>query len=164
MAKVVGYVRISKEENGNQSLLTQETAIWDWCRALGHDLVAVYRDEGVSGGIAPSNRPGASEAIRHARRRGIGTLVVAKLDRVSRDLADILNLVDNVLGKQATLISISESFDAGTPNGRMFLQMLGSFSEFERNRIRQRTREALATRRRQGRKTGGDVPFGYCCR
>lgn len=161
MAKVVGYCRISKDEAGSISILTQENAIRDWCRAVGHELVAVYRDEGVSGGIAPMDRPSASQAIRHACKRGFGMLVVSKLDRVSRDLGDTLNLVDNILGRQAALISISESFDGSTPSGRMFLQLLGSFAEFERNKIRQRTCEALATKRRMGVKTGGYVPFGY---
>jgi site-specific DNA recombinase len=161
VGNVVGYIRISKEEAGSTSLATQEVAIRDWCQRQGHQLVALFKDEGVSGGVHPLERPGASEAIRKARSRTVEALVVTKLDRVSRDLAATLDLVDNVLGGKATLVSISESFDAGTPAGRMFLQLLGTFAEFERNKIRERTREALQTRRSQGRKTGGHVPFGY---
>lgn len=161
MANVVGYVRISKEEAGSMSLTAQEAAIRDWCSRNDHSLVGVYKDEGVSGGIRPADRPGAAEAIRKARSRTAEALVVTKLDRVSRDLAATLDLVDNVLRGKATLISISESFDAGTPSGRMFLQLLGTFAEFERNKIKERTREALQARRSQGRKTGGSIPFGY---
>jgi len=161
MATVVGYVRISKEEQNSKSLETQESAITDWCERMGHDLVAVFRDEGVSGSVAPMDRKGAAQAIRKARTRQVDIFAVAKLDRIARVLGDTLHLVDTVLGKRAVLVSISEQFDASTPAGRMFLQLLGTFAEFERNRIRERTREALATRRRMGRKTGGTVPFGY---
>lgn len=161
MASVVGYIRISKEEEGSTSLATQRGAIESWCKMMGHELVDVYGDEGVSGGIAPLERPGTQKAIQHARKKGIDILLVSKLDRISRDLGDTLNLVDNVLKGRATLVSISESFDASTPSGRMFLQLLGTFAEFERNKIRERTRDALATRRKQGRHTGGAAPFGY---
>lgn len=161
MALAVGYVRISKEEAGSTSLRTQESAIRLWCQANGHTLKAIFTDEGVSGGTAPLSRGGASEAIKASRARGVEMLVVSKLDRMSRDLRDVLDLVDNTLKGKATLVSVSESFDANTPAGRMFLQLLGTFAEFERNKIRERTKDALATRRAQGRKTGGAVPFGY---
>lgn len=162
VGNVVGYVRISKEEAGSRSLETQEHAIRRWCETHGHRVAAVYRDEGISGAVAPTQRAGAAQAIRDARKRKNGILVVSKLDRISRDLRDVLALVDDVLGHRATLISISESFDASTPSGRMFLQLLGTFGEFERNKIRERTREALATRRREWKKTGGaECPFGY---
>lgn len=162
MGNVVGYVRISKDEADSRSIDTQEHAIREWCLRLGHQLVSIHRDEGISGAVPPMDRKGAAEAITEARKRGNGILLVSKLDRVSRDLRDVLGLVDDVLGHRATLMSISESFDASTPSGRMFLQLLGTFGEFERNKIRERTREALATRRREGRKTGGkETPFGY---
>lgn len=161
MAKVIGYVRRSREESGNLSIQTQEHALQIWCNANGHELAAVYQDNDVSGGIAPMDRAGASQAIKHACRRGFGLLLIPKLDRISRDLADTLNLVDNILGKRATLVSIAENFDAQSPSGRMYLQIVSTFAEFERRRIQQRTREGLGTVRRQGRKTGGDVPFGY---
>lgn len=161
MAKVIGYVRRSREENGNLSMETQGHALNAWCKANGHELVAVYQDNDVSGGVAPMDRPNASLAIKHACRRGFGMLLVPKLDRISRDLADTLDLVDNILGKRATLISIAENFDASTAAGRMYLQIVSTFAEFERRRIQQRTREGLQTVRRQHRKTGGDVPFGY---
>lgn len=159
--KAVGYVRISKSEAGSASLETQEASIRHWATANGHELLAVYRDDGVSGGVAPLHREGASQALRESRKRECGCLVVSKLDRLSRDLRDILALVDDELGHRATLISVSEGFDARTPSGRMFLQLLGTFGEFERGRIQERTKDALAARRRDGRKTGGVVPFGY---
>lgn len=161
MASVVGYIRISKEEQGSRSLETQEQALRLWSQARGHDLVAIYRDDGVSGSVAPARREGAAQAIAHAKRKGVDLLVVAKLDRIARDLVATLDLVDNVLGSRAALASVAEDFDASTAAGRMFLQMMGMAAEFERNRIRERTCEGLATVRRQGRKTGGSVPFGY---
>lgn len=159
--RVVGYIRISKEEQNSHSLSTQAEAIRRWCDQGGHELVRIYTDDGVSGGTHPTKRAGGQAAIAHARRNGVDALLVTKLDRVARDLAATLDLVDNVLGRHATLISISENVDGTTPSGRMFLQMLGSFAEFERGRIRERTREGLATVRRLGRKTGGSIPFGY---
>lgn len=161
MAIAIGYVRISKEEAGSMSLATQEAAIRAWCLANGHTLKSVFADEGVSGGNAPISRPGAAQAIREARSKGVEILVVSKLDRMSRDLKDVLDLVDTTLKGKATLVSVSEAFDAHTPAGRMFLQLLGTFGKFERNKIKERTKDALATRRAAGLKTGGNVPYGY---
>lgn len=95
---------------------------------------------------------GAWQAIREARKRDC--LTVSKLDRLSGDLRDILALVDDELGHCATLISVSEEFDARAAAGRAFLQLLGSFGEFERGRTQERTRDALAKKRREEREQG----------
>ncbi len=161
MARAVGYARISKDENGSLSTETQEQAIREWCERNGHELIALYRDIGVSGGVKPMDRPEARKAIKRARSRQADLLVVSKLDMISRAVADTLEIVYKVLAKRASLVSIAENCDFSTPEGRAFLSMAGTFAELERNRIRARTREALATRRRKGLKTGGSVPFGY---
>lgn len=161
MLSIVGYVRISKDEEGSRSLETQEHAIRAWAEREGHRVLEIHRDDGISGSVPPMERAGARAAVERARRRDVDALVISKLDRIARDLRSTLDLVDNVLGRRAALISLAESFDATTAFGRASLQFMGMFAELERNRIRERTREALETRRRRGLKTGGTVPFGW---
>jgi len=84
-------------------------------------------------------------------------LVVWKLDRLSRSLKDLLHLIDGLNERGAGFMSITEQIDTTTPAGRMMLQMVGAFAEFEREMIRERTRAGLETARAQGR-IGGRRP------
>src|SRR6185312_17091167 len=86
-----------------------------------------------------SDRPELDRALRHARRIK-AHLVVAKLDRLARDQQFLLRLVD---GNVPILFGDLEDLDVATPEGRMMLQVFGTFAEFERRRIGSRTREAL---------------------
>lgn len=81
-------------------------------------------------------------------------VVVWKLDRLSRSLSDLLRIIENIEASGAGFRSLTEAVDTTTPAGRMMMQMIGSFAEFEREMIRQRTRSGLEKARREGR-TGG---------
>ena len=82
------------------------------------------------------------------------TLVVWKLDRLSRSLKDLLTILERVNAAGAKFRSLTESIDTSGPAGRMLMQMLGSFAEFEREMIRERTRAGLHEARAQGRLPG----------
>ncbi|MCK9602668.1 MAG: recombinase family protein, partial [Sphaerochaeta sp.] len=88
-------------------------------------------------------------------------LVVYSLSRLSRSTKDTLILSEILLKKEADLVSLSEKIDTTTAAGKMVFRLLAVLSEFERDQISDRTRFALAHKRNQGEKTGGDVPFGY---
>jgi DNA invertase Pin-like site-specific DNA recombinase len=81
-------------------------------------------------------------------------VVVWKLDRLSRSLKDLLHILEKIDAADANFRSLTEAIDTSGPAGRMMMQMLGSFAEFERAMVRERTRAGLKTAREQGRKGG----------
>jgi len=120
--------------------------------------VVIFRDEGISGKRS-DNRPGLQDAL-HLVGKG-DALVVYSLSRLSRSTKDTLILSEILLKKEADLVSLSEKIDTTTAAGKMVFRLLAVLSEFERDQISDRTRFALAHKRNQGEKTGGDVPFGF---
>ncbi len=140
----LGYARVSKSQD-------QDTAA----------QVAALRDAGVerifeeqaSGGRW--DRPELHRLLDHLRPGDV--VVVWKLDRLSRSLMDLLRIIEKLEAKGAGFQSLTEAIDTTTPTGRMMMQMVGSFAEFEREMIRQRTYAGLKRARREGR-VGGRRP------
>jgi DNA invertase Pin-like site-specific DNA recombinase len=83
------------------------------------------------------------------------TVVVWKLDRLSRSLKDVLHIMERIAAAGAGFRSVTENIDTTTPAGRMMMQMVGSFAEFERAMIRERTSAGIAAARAEGRVGGG---------
>jgi DNA invertase Pin-like site-specific DNA recombinase len=91
----------------------------------------------------------------------VDTVVVFKVDRLTRSLIDFVRLVDLFEQQDITLVSISQAFDTSDSMGRMVLNILLTFSQFEREMIGERVRESLRARKRHGKIHGGKPPFGY---
>jgi DNA invertase Pin-like site-specific DNA recombinase len=161
--RVVGYIRVSSEsqaENG-VSLDAQRAKIAAWCALHDAQLVGVECDAGISGKRL-DNRPGAQRALEMIRTGAATTLVICDLSRLSRSTRELLSVVDRYFrGDARSLVSIKESIDTTTPAGRMIVTVLAALGELEREQVAERTKTALAHVRSTGRKTGGDVPFGY---
>lgn len=137
----IGYARVSRGDS-------QEVKIQvETLKAAGCERV--YTEE-ASGGRW--NRPELHRLLDHLRPGD--TLVVWKLDRLSRSLKDFLLILERVEQSGATFESLTEKIDTHSPAGRMVMQMLGSFAEFERAMIRERTKQGLEYARSQGRKGG----------
>ena len=98
------------------------------------------------------DRPELHRALQHLREGDV--LVVWKLDRLSRSLKDLLHIMGRVREAGAGFRSLTEAVDTTTAAGRMMMQMLGSFAEFERSMVRERTRAGLAAARDRGVKVG----------
>jgi len=141
---LIGYARVSKQHE--QDTATQVQAL----TKAGAERI--YQEH-ASGGRW--DRPELHKLLDHLRAGDV--LVVWKLDRLSRSLKDLLHLLDQLNAKGAGFRSITEHIDTTTPAGRMMLQMVGAFAEFEREMIRERTRAGLETARAQGR-VGGRRP------
>ena len=107
-------------------------------------------EEKASGGRW--DRPELHKALEHLREGDV--LVVWKLDRLSRSLKDLLHIMERVREAGAGFRSLTEAVDTTTAAGRMMMQMLGSFAEFERSMVRERTRAGLAAARDRGAKVG----------
>lgn len=158
--KAIGYVRVSTHGQAEDgvSLDAQEAKVRAWADLNGAAEVVIFRDEGISGKRS-DNRPGLQAALDTVGKGD--ALIVYSLSRLSRSTKDTLILSEILLKKEADLVSLSEKIDTTTAAGKMVFRMLAVLSEFERDQISDRTRFALAHKKAQGEKTGGDVPFGF---
>ena len=118
-----------------------------------------YDDGGVSG--ATLERPALKRLLRDVETGLIDVVVVYKIDRLSRSLSDFSRLVDLFDRQQVTFVSVTQSFNTTTSMGRLTLNILLSFAQFEREVIGERIRDKFAASRRKGMWMGGTVPFGY---
>lgn len=138
---IIGYARVSKADK--QDAAAQVAAL----RAAKADKIF---EEAASGGRW--DRPALHRALDQLRPDDV--FVVWKLDRLSRSLKDLLNIMERIDGAGAGFRSLTEAIDTTTPAGRMLMQMVGSFAEFERAMIRERTRTGLKAARSRGRIAG----------
>jgi DNA invertase Pin-like site-specific DNA recombinase len=139
----IGYARVS---TGEQDTAAQSAAL----KAAGCDLI--FREK-VSGGRW--DRPELHKLLNQLRKGDV--LVVWKLDRLSRSLQDVLTIMDRVQEKKAGFRSLTEAIDTTTRAGRMMMQMVASFAEFERAMLKERTKIGLDVARKDGR-IGGRKP------
>ena len=138
---LLGYARVSKSED-------QDAA--PQIRALKEAGCAKLFEEAASGGRW--DRPELHRLLDQLRSGD--TLVVWKLDRLSRSLKDLLTILERVDAAGGKFRSLTEAIDTSGPAGRMLMQMLGAFAEFEREMIRERTRAGLREARAKGRVPG----------
>lgn len=140
---LIGYARVSTND---QDTAAQVAAL----RAAGCERI--FREK-ASGGRW--ERPELHKLLEQLRKGDV--LVVWKLDRLSRSLRDVLTLMERIQEVKAGFRSLTEAIDTTTPAGRMMMQMIGSFAEFERAMLRERTKAGLESARKQGR-IGGRRP------
>lgn len=140
---LVGYARVSTQDQGTA---VQVAAL----RAAGCE--EIYREK-ASG--RRWDRPKLQELLTHLRKGDV--VVVWKLDRLSRSLRNVLTLMERIQECKAGFRSLTEAIDTTTPAGRMMMQMVGGFAEFERAMLKERTQAGLAAARTEGR-IGGRPP------
>jgi DNA invertase Pin-like site-specific DNA recombinase len=158
---VAAYVRVSTREQAEGfGLDTQRSKIEQWAALRDVERTDWYEDAGASGGTV--ERDGLQELLVGLRDGAYDALVVYKADRLSRSLRDLLTLIDDVLEPEgAAFVSVTEQFDTTTAQGRLFMQMIGSFAEFERNIITERLTEGRRSKALQGGHAAGEIPLGY---
>jgi DNA invertase Pin-like site-specific DNA recombinase len=152
--RAIIYCRVSTEEQGESGagLAAQEQAARGECARRGWDVVRVAEE--VASAASVARRPKLREAIEALERGEADVLVVAKLDRLARSILDFVTLMARSKGRGWALLALDLQIDTTTASGKLFAHILASFAEFERDLIGQRTREALAERRRQGVRLG----------
>ena len=160
--EVVGYVRVSTNEQAENgvSLAAQKHRIRGYCRANGCKCAAIFEDDGYSG--KDLGRDGLKQLLNRLGDKGrpVGAVVVAKLDRLTRSVRDLIRLTELFRKHGIALVSIQEAVDTSTATGKMFYTLVTVISEWERGVIGERTRDALAHKRRNGERIGS-VPYGY---
>ena len=162
MPKVAFYTRISTDETHQKdSLGAQEERLEAFCKSqFGADwtLFKVYKDAASGTHL---NRPGLREMLADAQMGAFDTLLVFRVDRLSRKVRELAQLVDELTGHDIALKSITEPFDTTNAAGKMMLQMLGVFAEFEHATIVERTKVGMEKKAKGGEFVGGVVPYGY---
>lgn len=153
--KIVGYCRVSTEDQATEgvSLAAQKEKLTSYSKLYELDLIEIYVDAGLS--AKTLERPQLQEALEDLRKgRAIGLLVI-KLDRLTRSVRDLGLLIEEFFndGKRA-LLSVSEQIDTRTASGRLMLNVLSSVSQWEREVIAERTKDALAHLKANGVRLG----------
>lgn len=118
-----------------------------------------YDDGGLSGGTL--ERPALTRLLADIEAGKIDRIVVYKIDRLTRSLSDFAKIVDQLHAVDASFVSVTQSFNTATSMGRLTLNMLLSFAQFEREVTAERIRDKIAASKRKGLWMGGSVPFGY---
>jgi site-specific DNA recombinase len=161
---VVGYVRISSDsQKDNTSIAEQKKRIQAYCTSQNWKIEEMFVDEAKSGSKI-DERIEYAKMLRFAQNKDneIDAIIVFKSDRIHRHLKNLLIMIEDELQPHGiAFISVSENFDTSTPQGMLTLQMLGSFAEFERNLINERTRSGRISRAKSGKYAGGKIPYGY---
>ena len=146
--KVALYARSSTSEQHPDAQLGPLRA---WAAAHGHDAVE-YLDEGVSG--AKARRPALDAMMRAVRAGEVQAVAVAALDRLGRDVANLLAIAGELHERKVELVSLREGLDLASPVGKALFTMLGLVAELERAWIRERVRHGIAAARRRGTHIG----------
>jgi DNA invertase Pin-like site-specific DNA recombinase len=158
--RAIGYVRVSTEGQADRGVSLDAQAEKIRAMATVHDveLVDVIVDGGESG--KSLSRPGIDRMLGMVDRREVQIVIIAKLDRLTRSVRDLADLLEKFQRRGVALVSVGESLDTGSAAGRLVLNVMASVSQWEREAIGERTRDALRHKRAQGLRAG-NVPFGY---
>lgn len=162
MTRTVAYLRVSTDRQADRgvSLEAQRAKVDAYAALYDLELVDVVVDAGVS--AKTLDRPGLKRALGMLKAGQADALLVVKLDRLTRSVGDLGELVDGYFaaGKWA-LLSVGEQIDTRSAAGRLVLNVLASVSQWEREAIGERTSAAMQHMRAQGEYTGGAAPYGY---
>lgn len=154
-SSIIGYLRVSTAEQADSGLglAAQKASIAAYAAQRGWELGAVYEDAGASG-KALTRRPGLAAALGELAAGKASVLVVSKLDRLARSVADFAGLVRRAEREGWALAVVDLQVDMSTPTGGLLANVTASVAEWEQKTIGQRTKEALAIRRAQGVRLG----------
>jgi site-specific DNA recombinase len=160
------YTRKSSEEGLEQSfnsLDAQREACAAFISSQRHEgwriIPTFYDDGGYSGG--DMQRPGLRQLMTDIAANKIDTIVVYKVDRLTRSLSDFAKIVETLDARSVSFVSVTQQFNTTTSMGRLTLNILLSFAQFEREVTGERIRDKIAASKRKGMWMGGSIPLGY---
>ena len=160
------YTRKSSEEGLEQefnSLAAQREACEAYIRSQQHEgwvlATTCYDDGGFSGGNL--ERPALQHLLADIRSGRIDIVIVYKVDRLTRSLADFARLVELFDAEAVSFVSVTQQFNTTSSMGRLTLNVLLSFAQFEREVTGERIRDKIAASKQKGMWMGGNVPLGY---
>jgi site-specific DNA recombinase len=160
------YTRVSSDaglEQDFNSLDNQREAAEAYVKSQAHEGWILIRDRYDDGGFSGGSmdRPALQTLLEHVRESRIDVVVVYKVDRLTRSLADFAKLVELFDARGVSFVSVTQAFNTTTSMGRLTLNVLLSFAQFEREVTGERIRDKIAASKKKGIWMGGVVPFGY---
>ena len=160
--RVALYARVSTEDQADRGTIqAQLTLLRNLAQAYGWHVVGEYVDDGISGTIPLGDRPDGRRLLEDARSGVFASVVAYRLDRVGRSLRALLDAHDALETAGVTVRSATEPFDTSTAIGKFLFQLLASLAELEKSTITERMTMGRDRVARDGKWTGGPVPFGY---
>ncbi len=166
LARCAIYTRKSSEHNLDlafNSLDAQREACEAYIKSQAHEgwrLIPARYDDGAFSG-ASLDRPALQKLLAEVRECRIDVVLVYKVDRLTRSLADFAKLIELFDAHEVSFVSVTQSFNTSSSMGRLTLNVLLSFAQFEREVIGERVRDKIAASKRKGIWVGGPVPLGY---
>jgi len=162
MVKVIGYIRVSTQEQADKgvSLAAQTAKLEAYASLYDLEIVEIVVDGGHSGKTL--DRPGMTQVCDMLRRRKADGVLILKLDRLTRSVADLNRLIEEFFSERAgrMLFSVSDHIDTRSAAGRLVLNVLASVGQWERETVAERTSAALQYKKSQGQRIGA-IPFGF---
>jgi len=158
--KAIGYVRVSTDQQADKgvSLEAQTEKVRAMAVVQGTELLDIIVDAGES--AKNLQRPGMAQLLDLVDSRAVDVVIIAKLDRLTRSVADLAELLKRFKKHKVSLVSVADSLDTKSAAGRLVLNIMVSVSEWEREAIGERTRDAMRVKQAK-RERVGTVPFGY---
>jgi site-specific DNA recombinase len=158
--KTVGYVRVSTDKQADHGVSLDAQAAKIRAMALLHDRELV--DMIVDGGESAKSlkRPGMAKLLAMVDAGHVQTVIIAKLDRLTRSVKDLCELLERFERRSVALVSVAESLDTGSAAGRLVLNIMAAVSQWEREAIGERTRDALKHKRANGERVG-NIAYGF---
>ena len=155
------YIRVSTEEQKQEgySVEAQKQRGIEYCKIHGYNIIGFFIDEAISG--KSLKRPAVQEMFREVEKNNIDIIVMYRLDRLSRSLKDLANVIELLDKHDVAIKSTSEDLDISSLSGRAMVQMLGVFAEFERGSIAERVSMGREQRAREGLYSSPGCVFGY---
>ena len=155
------YIRVSTEEQAKQgiSLKAQEEALQNYAKALGYEILKIYRDEGKSAKDI-KGRPEMTQLLQDAEVKKFQAIFIYKLDRFSRSLRDLIETIAKLKEWNIDFISMQDKIETTSASGKLMFHIISAFAEFERNVTGERTKFAMDKQARDGNSITR-APWGY---
>lgn len=159
--RVAIYIRVSTDEQATEgfSIRAQKNLLVDYCRVNEYEITKIYIDDGYS--AKDTKRPRLQELLAAAAEKEFDAVVVYKLDRFTRSVKDLYDLLEELNKHGVGFISRQEKFDTTTAIGRALIGLIAVFAQFERELIAERVRMGMEQKVREGKRPGGRYPYGY---
>jgi len=158
--KTVGYVRVSTDRQAERGVSLEAQAEKIRAMAVVHSvaLAEIIVDGGES--AKSLNRPGMARLLAMVDAGEVQTVIIAKLDRLTRSVKDLCTLLERFERRGVALVSVAESLDTGSAAGRLVLNIMTAVSQWEREAIGERTPDAMRHKRSNGERVG-NIPYGF---
>jgi len=158
--RAIGYIRVSTDKQADRgvSLEAQSEKVRAMAVAQGAELAEVIVDAGES--AKSLDRPGMARLLAMVDSKAVDVVIIAKLDRLTRSVKDLAELLERFTRRGVSLVSVAESLDTGTAAGRLVLNIMTAVSQWEREAIGERTRDAMSHKKANGERVG-TIPFGF---